>query len=101
MRPSVPFELGEAGTRWNASLPWGLSSALTGQRSRLKCPARITETFMAANNSPSNFKSVLQEKRVFPPNKKFSASAHVKSLAQYRRLYNESIRSPEKFWAKQ
>jgi acetyl-CoA synthetase len=56
---------------------------------------------MAANNSPSNFKSVLQEKRVFPPNKKFSASAHVKSLAQYRRLYNESIRSPEKFWAKQ
>ena len=56
---------------------------------------------MASNNSPSNFTSILQENRVFPPNKKFSASAHIKSLAQYRKLYNESIRSPEKFWAKQ
>src|SRR5437762_7997077 len=45
--------------------------------------------------------SVLQEKRVFPPPKDFSQRAHIKSLAQYRRLYNESIRSPEKFWAKQ
>src|SRR5215212_3003669 len=45
--------------------------------------------------------SVLQEKRVFPPPKDFSQRAHIKSMAQYRRLYNESIRSPDKFWAKQ
>src|SRR5215831_16252804 len=66
-----------------------------------KMPGTTTEIFMAANNTPTNFTSVLQENRVFSPNKKFSKSAHIKSLAQYRKLYNESIRSPEKFWAKQ
>ncbi|HVU99920.1 MAG TPA: acetate--CoA ligase [Verrucomicrobiae bacterium] len=52
-------------------------------------------------NKPSNIISVLHENRVFKPSKEFSAAAHVKSLAQYRALYNESIRNPEKFWAKQ
>jgi acetyl-CoA synthetase len=32
--------------------------------------------------------------------KKFSKRTHIKSLSQYRELYTESIRSPEKFWAK-
>src|SRR5881394_2013929 len=50
---------------------------------------------------PTNITSVSTEKRVFPPRKDFSKSAHIKSLAEYRKLYNESIRSPEKFWAKQ
>ena len=45
--------------------------------------------------------SVLQEARVFPPDKTFSQQAHVKSMAQYRKLYKESIDSPEKFWARQ
>src|SRR5436190_5704581 len=45
--------------------------------------------------------SVLHETRVFKPRKEFAGSAHIKSLAQYRKLYNESIRSPEKFWGKQ
>src|SRR5881394_2223961 len=45
--------------------------------------------------------SVLQENRVFAPSKSFSAQAHIDSMAEYRRLYTESIRSPEKFWAKQ
>ncbi len=44
--------------------------------------------------------SVLQEERVFPPSKAFAQKAHVKSLAQYRKLYNESIRQPEKFWGR-
>jgi acetyl-CoA synthetase len=51
--------------------------------------------------SPTNITSVSTEKRVFSPPKDFSKAAHIKSLAQYRKLYNESIRSPEKFWAKQ
>ena len=34
--------------------------------------------------------SVLQEKRVFPPPKDFSQRAHIKSLAQYRRLYDDN-----------
>src|ERR1041385_7162106 len=56
---------------------------------------------MPANDKPVAITSVLQEARVFKPSKEFSRTAHLSSLAQYRKLYNESIRSPEKFWAKQ
>ena len=42
--------------------------------------------------------SVLQEHRVFPPSPEFSAAAHVKSLADYERLYQQSIEDPERFW---
>jgi acetyl-CoA synthetase len=48
----------------------------------------------------ANITSVLQENRVFPPPKAFSQKAHIKSMAQYRKLYNESIKQPEKFWAR-
>jgi acetyl-CoA synthetase len=48
-----------------------------------------------------NITSMLQEARVFPPPKEFSAKAHVKSMEEYRKLYKESINDPEKFWAKQ
>ena len=44
--------------------------------------------------------SVLHEDRVFPPPKEFARAAHIKSMAEYRAMYNESIRSPEKFWAR-
>src|SRR6266498_3980180 len=56
---------------------------------------------MPANETPTNITSVSTESRVFPPRKDFSKAAHIKSLAQYRKLYNESIRSPEKFWGRQ
>jgi len=56
---------------------------------------------MAANEKTTNITSYLQEERVFPPPRDFSTRAHIKSLAHYRKLYNESIRSPEKFWGKQ
>src|SRR5437016_9655639 len=56
---------------------------------------------MAANENLIGIASVLQETRVFPPPKEFSSHARLKSLAQYRKLYNESIRSPDKFWGKQ
>jgi acetyl-CoA synthetase len=49
----------------------------------------------------ANITSVLHENRVFPPPKAFARAAHVKSLAQYRKLYRESVRQPEKFWARQ
>ena len=48
-----------------------------------------------------NITSLQQENRVFKPSKEFSKRAHIKSLAQYKKLYNESIKSPEKYWAKQ
>jgi acetyl-CoA synthetase len=49
----------------------------------------------------ANIKSVLREERVFPPPKSFSKRARISSLAQYRKLYDESIRQPLKFWARQ
>src|SRR5215469_11222154 len=51
--------------------------------------------------STTSITSVLHENRVFRPSKEFAKGAHVNSLAQYRKLYNESIRAPEKFWGKQ
>src|SRR2546426_4778305 len=56
---------------------------------------------MPTNDKPMGITSVSTEKRVFKPSKEFSKSAHIKSLAEYRRLYNESVKSPEKFWGKQ
>ena len=47
----------------------------------------------------ANITSVLKEYRVFKPNAKFAKSAAIKSFAQYKKMYNESIHSPEKFWA--
>jgi len=56
---------------------------------------------MPANDKPTAITSVLNEERVFAPSPEFSQRAHIKSLAEYRKLYDESIRSPEEFWAKQ
>jgi acetyl-CoA synthetase len=56
---------------------------------------------MPANDSPSTISSFQHENRIFPPSKAFSALAHVKSLAAYRKLYKESIKSPDRFWARQ
>ncbi|MEO7298371.1 MAG: acetate--CoA ligase, partial [Verrucomicrobiota bacterium] len=41
------------------------------------------------------------ENRVFKPSKEFSKRARIKSMAQYKKLYNESIKSPEKFWGRE
>ena len=56
---------------------------------------------MSATSKPPNPNSVLQEERLFPPAPEFSQAAHIRSMAQYRKLYQASIRSPEKFWAAQ
>ena len=43
--------------------------------------------------------SALKEQRVFEPSDEFRSKAHVKSLAEYQRLYKEAEEQPEKFWA--
>jgi len=48
-----------------------------------------------------NIESHLVEKRVFEPQKDFNSKARIKSLAQYRRMYRESIRQSTKFWTRQ
>src|SRR5947209_15836433 len=58
---------------------------------------------MAAIEKPMgvNITSVLNEKRIFLPPKAFSEQARIKSMGQYQKLYEESIRSPDKFWGRQ
>jgi acetyl-CoA synthetase len=48
-----------------------------------------------------NIESHLIEKRVFKPGKDFAKEARIKSLAQYRKMYRESIRRPDTFWARE
>src|SRR3989440_9535344 len=48
-----------------------------------------------------NIESHLVEKRIFKPPRNFAKNARIKSLAQYRRMYRESIRQPAKFWARE
>ncbi|TXI12819.1 MAG: acetyl-CoA synthetase, partial [Rhizobium sp.] len=48
-----------------------------------------------------SIESVLTEKRVFKPSREFSKQAKIKNFAEYKKLYDESIKNPEKFWGKQ
>jgi acetyl-CoA synthetase len=49
----------------------------------------------------TNIESHLKETRVFKPSRDFAKKAKITSLEQYRRLHRESIRQPEKFWARE
>ncbi len=55
---------------------------------------------MSASTNP-NITSVLKETRVFAPSAEFAAKAHVKSLADYERLYQKAQDDPAGFWAEQ
>jgi len=48
----------------------------------------------------TNIDSTLQEQRSFEPPAEFSQHAHIKSRAEYDRIYKESVDEPEKFWAR-
>ena len=48
-----------------------------------------------------NIESHLKEIRVFKPSRDFAKKAHIGSLDHYRRMHRESIRQPEKFWARE
>jgi len=48
----------------------------------------------------NNIESHIVEKRVFKPAREFSKAAKVSSMAEYRRLHEESIRNPDKFWGR-
>jgi acetyl-CoA synthetase len=42
--------------------------------------------------------SVMSESRVFPPPKTFSERAHIRSMEDYRRLWDEAAANPEAYW---
>ena len=50
-------------------------------------------------SSHADIDSALKEHRVFEQSDEFRSKAHVKSLAEYQRLYKEAEEQPEKFWA--
>jgi acetyl-CoA synthetase len=49
----------------------------------------------------NNIESTQIETRVFPPSAEFSANAHIKSFAEYEKIYNEAAENPVAFWEKQ
>jgi acetyl-CoA synthetase len=44
--------------------------------------------------------SMMDERRVFPPSKQMSQGAYIKSMEEYHKLYEESLKDPEGFWAR-
>jgi acetyl-CoA synthetase len=54
---------------------------------------------MAEPQRPSQeIQSVLTENRVFQPPPEFSKRAHIKSMEDYRRLWDEAAKDPEAYW---
>ena len=51
-----------------------------------------------AENVEKQITSMMEEKRVFKPSKELSQQAYIKSMAQYRKMYQKSIDDPEGFW---
>src|SRR5947209_5016428 len=49
----------------------------------------------------TNITSVLKETRQFPPPPEFSQRAHIKSLADYEKLWQRARDDPQGFWAEQ
>ncbi len=47
-----------------------------------------------------NITSMMKEERIFYPPKELSEKAHIKSMKEYERLYQESIENPDKFWGR-
>jgi len=47
----------------------------------------------------NNIESHLIENRVFKPSEQFSKIARIRTLAEYKAKWKESVKDPEKFWA--
>ncbi|MGV2828822.1 acetate--CoA ligase [Myxosarcina sp. GI1(2024)] len=48
--------------------------------------------------SETTIESVLQEERLFEPAKEFSEAARIKSMEEYRQLYDKAAADPAAFW---
>ena len=51
-----------------------------------------------AENVEQHITSMMEEKRVFKPSKEMSQQAYIKSMAQYKKIYQKSIEDPAAFW---
>ena len=48
-----------------------------------------------------NIESTLVENRVFKPAREFAKKARISSMQQYRTMWEESIKRPDRFWARE
>ena len=53
-----------------------------------------------SQDASGQISTVMQEKRIFPPSKAFAQAAHIGSLEQYEKLWNEATADSEGFWGK-
>ena len=44
------------------------------------------------------YDSVLEESRTFEPSEEFKKGAHISSMEEYKKMYDQSIKDPEGFW---
>ena len=72
-----------------------------GKNAGLPPPPRPCYGSSHFHGMSKNIESHLTEDRVFKPSKGFSKKARISSMAQYKRLYKESIEQPAKFWARE
>lgn len=52
-----------------------------------------------AKTETQKITSLSREKRLFTPPNDFSKKAAISSMSQYKKMYKESIKNPDKFWA--
>src|SRR4030042_4859876 len=62
-------------------------------------PAKAKEGILG-QISDQAIDSMMEENRGFAPPKEFSRNAAVKSMAEYKALYDESLKSPDQFWGR-
>ena len=51
--------------------------------------------------STENIESHLNERRVFKPARDFSKKARIQNLAEYRKMWEESVKRPDRFWGRE
>ncbi len=56
---------------------------------------------MAEKQKAIDFKSLMIEKRTFPPSAKIKAKAHISSFKQYQQMWEQSLNDPDAFWLEQ
>jgi acetyl-CoA synthetase len=61
-------------------------------------PKKAVKTAAKASSSS---KSLMTESRVFKPSAEFSKKARISSMAQYKKMYDESIKHPDKFFGRE
>jgi acetyl-CoA synthetase len=56
---------------------------------------------MADTGNKETIVSMMEEKRVFQPPKELAQKAYLKSFAEYKAMYDKSIKDPAAFWGEQ